>query len=95
MIKFFCLLRFDQCLCQVAEFQSWRRQLSDNQEANRQNLENRYANSSSGAEVERRGQRTDFFSVSHKERGAGAAEQEGGGKGEEKQRMREERKRAR
>ena len=35
---------------QVAEFQSWRRQLSDNQEANRANLENRYANSSSDAE---------------------------------------------
>jgi len=35
----------------VAEFQSWRRQLSDNQEANRLNLETRYANSSSGAEV--------------------------------------------
>ena len=38
-------------LLQVAEFHCWRRQLSDNQEANRANLENRYANSSSGAEV--------------------------------------------
>lgn len=35
----------------VLEFQSWRRQLSDNQEANRTNLENRYANSSSAAET--------------------------------------------
>ena len=31
--------------CQVSEFQEWRRQLSSNQAANRQNLENRYANS--------------------------------------------------